>query len=429
MKDNVTKTAYRLISLEAENFKILKAVRITPDRSVFKISGANAQGKSSVLDIVSAAIGGAALCPKQAIRKGQTEGMVSADFGALKATRRFRLKEDGSETSDLTVEFSDGKRPRKPQDVLNELRGSPLAADPLEFARMRPKERYDILKKLVPDFDFDEQAKARRNLFDDRTQVGREFDRSKGASDSIIVPPDAPLAPVDVTDLAAKLRQASESNAEIDTRAARREGFADELEAMRDRADSLAAELKALHADIASRENKIADAEPLPAKVDTLAIEQQITDAERVNAGARKRASKTAHETEVKMLGDRYETLTASLEAIDAAKAHAIESAKLPVPELTFGEDDILLDSLPFDQASTARKIRVSTALLMALKPELRVLLVREGSLLDDDARAALEADAEKHGFTVLLECVGTDGKGGILIEDGEVVSNATASQ
>ena len=77
-------------------------------------------------------------------------------------------------------------------------------------------------------------------------------------------------------------------------------------------------------------------------------------------------------------------------------------------------------------QASTARKIRVSTALLMALKPELRVLLVREGSLLDEDARAALEADAKEHGFVVLMECVGEDvAGGGVVIENGEVIDNA----
>jgi hypothetical protein len=92
------------------------------------------------------------------------------------------------------------------------------------------------------------------------------------------------------------------------------------------------------------------------------------------------------------------------------------------VKELTFGDNDILLDGLPFSQASTARKIRVSTALLMALKPELRVLLVREGSLLDDEARAALEADAREHDFVVLMECVGAGDGSGIVIEDGEVV-------
>lgn len=422
MKADTPKT-YRLVELVAENFKILRAVRISPDRSVFKISGANAQGKSSVLDIVSAAIGGAALCPKQAIRKGQDEAMVSVDFGALKATRRFRRRDDGSETSDLTVEFSDGKRPKKPQDVLNELRGSPIADDPLEFSRLKPKERYDLLKQLVPDFDFDAMAAKRKDLFDDRTAVGRDYERAKGAAASIQAPPDAPLAPVDVSELASKVRLASESNAKIDRMATEREAMRDKIEELRDEADRLKAQAKANETAADSMERSLVEFPPLPDKFDVSSIEQQIRDAETTNAGARKRAEKVSREGEAKALSDRYDVLTASLKAMDEAKVKAIESAKLPVPELSFGDDDIMLDGLPFDQASTARKIRVSTALLMALKPELRVLLVREGSLLDDEARAELEAMAAANNFVVLMECVGAGDGTGIVIENGEVVS------
>ena len=420
MKSDTPKT-YRLVEMQAENFKILKAINIKPDRSVFRISGQNGAGKSSVLDIVSAAIGGATLCPKQAIRKGQTEGMVSVDFGALKATRRFYLRADGTETSDLTVEYSDGKRPRKPQDVLNELRGSPIADDPLEFSRLKPKDRYDLLKKLVPDFDFEAQAKICMELFDDRTDTGRVRDRAKGAADSIDVPPNAPDRSVDVTELAAELRAAGDHNALIDNRARRRDETAEKIEALRDDADRLMAEAKAKEAEATELEEKLRGAEPLPAKVDTAAIEQKINAAEGLNAGARKRADRLARQGEADALDAEYQALTVRIKAIDEAKAEAIRKAKLPVPELSFGEDDILLDNLPFDQASTARKIRVSTALLMALKPELRVLLIREGSLLDDAARAALEADAEAHNFVVLMEVVG-DGDGtGITIVDGEI--------
>lgn len=421
MKADTPKT-YRLVELVAENFKILKAVRIAPNRSVVKIVGQNAQGKSSVLDIVSAAIGGAALCPKQAIRKGETSAMVSADFGALRATRRFHLKDDGSETSDLTVEFSDGKRPKKPQDVLNELRGSPIADDPLEFARLKPKDRYDLLKQLVPDFDFEKQAQERKDLFDERTQVGREFERAKGAAASITVPPNAPLNLVDVTELAAELRAAGDHNALVDKRVEGRSQLAEKIDICRDAADQHTAKAKALNAEADQLEAKLKGAEKLPAKISTAKIEEQIAGAEATNAGARKRAEKLSREAEAKALSDKYDELTGQIAGIDQDKADAIRKAELPVPFLTFGEDDILLDGLPFDQASTARKIRVSTALLMALKPELRVLLIREGSLLDDEARAALEADAKANDFVVLMECVGAGDGSGIVIENGEVV-------
>jgi predicted ATP-dependent endonuclease of OLD family len=419
MKADTPKT-YRLVEMRAENFKKLKAVAVKIDGTVFKVSGRNEQGKSSLLDAVAAAIGGKDAFPAEPVRKGQNK--IFLDFGGLKLTRRIWNKDGGGIGHDLVLEYSDGKRPKEKQNVLDTLRGSPIADDPIAFARLKPKERYDLLKQLVPDFDFEDHAQQRQDLFDERTQVGREFYRAKGAADSIVIPPNAPLKLVDVTELAAAMRAAAESNSDIDRRAARREGFVDELEAMRDRADQMAAALKALQQEIAAREAKLKDAEQLPSKINTLEIEQQIMDAERLNAAARKRADRVAKDAEASALETKYESLSQRIKAMDAAKAAAIEGAKLPVRELTFGDSDILLDGLPFDQASTARKIRVSTALLMALKPQLRVLLVREGSLLDEDARAALEADAKANDFVVLMECVGAGDGSGIVIENGEVL-------
>ena len=57
------------------------------------------------------------------------------------------------------------------------------------------------------------------------------------------------------------------------------------------------------------------------------------------------------------------------------------------------------------------------------LEPDLRVLLIREGSLLDKDSMKALEEDAREHGFVVLIERVGDGDKHGIVIEDGEIAS------
>ena len=78
-------------------------------------------------------------------------------------------------------------------------------------------------------------------------------------------------------------------------------------------------------------------------------------------------------------------------------------------------------DGKPFDQASSAEQLRVSVAMGIALNPTLRVLLVRDGSLLDKEsfkmmAEMASEADAQ-----VWIERVEDDDHVGIVIEDGAV--------
>lgn len=414
---------YRLVELRAENFKILKAVAVRPDGAVLKVNGRNAQGKSSLLDAVAAAIGGKDAFPAEPIRKGEDRAEIFLDFGGLKLTRKIWNKEGGGVAHSVVLEYADGSRPKSPQDVLKTLRGSPIADDPIEFSRLKPKERYDLLKQLVPKFNFEEQAKARAELSEERTATGRLLDRAKGAAASIQIPDGAHEKMVDVTSLAAELRAAGDHNALIDKRAEGRSQMAEKVETLRDDADALIARAKAMNTEADEMQAKLDKAEPLPERISTTNIEQQIANAETINAGARALADRRTKEREAKELEQSYDDMTAAIKAIDLTKSKAIEGAKLPIKELSFGDDEnILLDGLPFDQASTARKIRVSTALLMALKPQLRVLLVREGSLLDEDAKAALEADAKAHDFVVLMECVGDGDGSGIVIQDGEVV-------
>jgi hypothetical protein len=57
----------------------------------------------------------------------------------------------------------------------------------------------------------------------------------------------------------------------------------------------------------------------------------------------------------------------------------------------------------------------------MASKPELRFLLIRDGSLLDDKGLAILEQMAHENDYQILMEKVDTSGKVGIFMEDGTI--------
>jgi hypothetical protein len=86
-----------------------------------------------------------------------------------------------------------------------------------------------------------------------------------------------------------------------------------------------------------------------------------------------------------------------------------------------FGEDGITFNGLPFEQASSAEQLRVAVAMGLALNPTLRVLLIRDGSLLDAEnlgmvAEMAAEADAQ-----VWIERVGEGDECAVVIEDGHV--------
>ncbi len=100
-------------------------------------------------------------------------------------------------------------------------------------------------------------------------------------------------------------------------------------------------------------------------------------------------------------------------------KIKAIAQAKLPIPEITFGDNLILMNGVPFDQASDAEQLRASLAIAMSLNPKLRVIRVRDGSLLDEDSMAIVSKMASDKDFQVWIEKVDGSGKVGFVLEDG----------
>ena len=89
-------------------------------------------------------------------------------------------------------------------------------------------------------------------------------------------------------------------------------------------------------------------------------------------------------------------------------------------------DGNLVLDDLPFEQASQAQQLRAAIGLAMSIKPDLRVILLRDGALLDSDSLQAVRDLADKHDFQVWIERVGDSDECGIVIEDGEIVASRT---
>ena len=67
-------------------------------------------------------------------------------------------------------------------------------------------------------------------------------------------------------------------------------------------------------------------------------------------------------------------------------------------------------------------------AIGLATNPKLRVLLIREGSLLDEKNLAMVAEMAEKADAQIWLEKVGKGKECQVIIENGEVLERETAN-
>ena len=67
----------KIISLQSENIKKIKAVEIRPTDNTVIISGKNGQSKSSVLDSIYYALGGKDKIPSKPIRDGEKKAEMT----------------------------------------------------------------------------------------------------------------------------------------------------------------------------------------------------------------------------------------------------------------------------------------------------------------------------------------------------------------
>jgi len=122
-----------------------------------------------------------------------------------------------------------------------------------------------------------------------------------------------------------------------------------------------------------------------------------------------------------KSLNTKYEELTSKIESIDLEKEKALQSAKMPIEGLSVTEDAVTYNKIPFHQLSSAEKLKVSMAIAMAMNPELRVIRILDGSLLDEDNMKVIEQMAKDQDYQVWVEVVDSSGKVGFYVEDGEI--------
>lgn len=421
----------KIIQFTAENIKKLRAVSIRPDGALVQITGANGQGKSSVLDAIYMALAGAKAIPGKPVRDGEDKAMVRLDLGDIVVTRRFTAAGGTS----LTVEAENGAKFPSPQRMLDDLLGS-LTFDPLAFSRMEPRRQLETLRGLVQiEEDIDALDAANARDYAERTDLNRSAKEAKARADGIAVPDDLPAQPVDVDALLAQLAGAADEAALIEKRRAGRaeaerqartleenaRHFDGEIERLREELETAIRKRDNSQAQAADLRAKLAAAEPLPSPPDTAALRQQIEEGRRVNAMIEARGRRQMELEEAEQLSRMADALTQRMEERTRTREAAIANAAMPVPGLGFAADGVTFNGLPLDQASSAEQLRVSVAIAMAANPKLRVLRIKDGSLLDERSLAMVGEMADSGGYQVWIERVDTSGRVGIVMEDGAV--------
>ena len=406
----------KITKLTAENIKRLVAVEITPDGNIVQVGGDNEAGKSSVLDSIMYLMAGKrAICQKP-LRTGADKGKIIANFSnGLVAKRTFTAGGGGS----ISVESADGATYKSPQAILDSMTNS-LAFDPLQFMNGNP---FETLKQLVG-LDTSEIDKNYIKAYDSRRDLNREVKKQDALIGSMVGYPELEgghLVSATVVEEIEKAMKHNGSNTEAHRKV-----------------QAAATNLRSAEEAVAEKEAELADAKMRLKNVETMAKEAgegvvglkdiEIEPLKKKLSGIEEHNRKVANNRELQAAKDELSSLKKEASSFDFVckelekkKQAMLAEAQFPIEGLSFDETGVTFNGEPFDQASSEQQLRVSVAMAAAMNPTLRVMLVRDGSLLDETNLKLLAEFAKEHDLQIWLEKVGDDGACSVVIEDGKV--------
>jgi len=423
--------ANHLKSAEVHNFKGLHQAKVTfPGSGVIIIGGRNGSGKTSFTDAIWAALGGASALDDVPVMQGQEE-----------ATIRLEIDTDPPLIVERTIKSSGGSpalkvytempgptgKPIKsnlsgPQSVLNTLVGK-VAFDPLEFIRLKPADQVKLLAELVG-VDVSRLDGEIAALMQERQSVKKERDKLSAVVEGMPHHTDAPSEIVSTEALVKELSHAEAANtkrAQLEHRAKEQTTQKASLEK---REQELLAQLEKVRFDIQAAAQAVtefsAQAEQSPV-IDVEPIKQRISMASSINRKVEDNRQRATSQQALENKDTEVTVLTNEIEAKRQARLKMMEEAEWPVPGLGFSDAGVTYNDLPIGQICSAEKIKVSTAIGLGQNPQLKLMFIHDGSLLDDEGLAIIEELAVAHDAQVFVERVGTGDEGAIIIEEGYV--------
>ena len=427
-----------ILQLSITDLKKVSAIEINPeDGKPIVLTGDNANGKSSVLESIILALSNKGL--EDPIRHGRPSASVKLVLGTDKA--EYFLERKVTKKGDyLTLLDAMGVPVQKAQTFLNGIIGN-YAFDPLEFTKLKAKDQVEALKSAAG-LDFSEVDAERAAAYAERTAVTRDGKELAAQLAAVPEPREGtPEEEVSAAKLMETLRAMEKSAShlavakrQVKEAMEKEEAALGEMERIKERF-AVAEAHHATCAVVIDDMQKILTAAEESAP-DESAIEyarSEISAIDTTNARIRSARQHRELSAKLKDLRLKVASLNRTIEVVDERKSEAIKNANLPLEGLELTDDGVMFNGTFFTQLSTAEQIRISTLVAMSQNPGLKIIIIREGALMNTANLALVSKLAADRGFQLWIEKFQESPSnigfhiidGAIAFEDGEAVAPA----
>lgn len=444
--------------LELVNFQVIKEFNADFDGNVYFITGDNELGKSTVLKAIGALLTG----NRDAVLKnGESKGFAKMIVGDDGEEYEVELKfTKANPRGTLSIKSKTTGMKSDNVSMLQKIFGY-TDFDAVEFSRWSEtaegrRKQIEVVKSLLP-----EEVRTRiaeidttvAGLKTERTGVNRDLKTYKSISDAAgqgLTTQDLKTyaKQKDITELmkeqaenAQLIEKAKTVRSALEQRKKQLEEIPERLAAAKatyekaieeakkaiERTEKLYKEAIAqIESEKADYEARKANAEKWlanyeennPEKLDTA---EQLRKAEEHNKMAAKVADYLSKKKQADDKKAEAEKMDSEIEELSAEREKLISSAKLPISGLSFCDDGLVLNDVPFvaGKVSDSQIMEVAAKLIIASNPTVKVFRIARGESLGQKRLQAILDLAKKEGFQGFIESV-VRGQQDLIIEEYE---------
>ena len=416
----------KINKLEIENVKRIKAVKIEPTANGLTIVGGNNnQGKTSVLDSIAWALGGEKYRPSQA----QREGSAIPPTLHIVMSNGLVVERKGKNSS---LKVTDPTGNKAGQQLLNEF-VEQLALDLPKFMESSGKEKAQTLLKIIGVGDqLEVLDRKEKELYNNRLSIGQIADRKKKFADEQPYYPEAPKELISPSELIRQQQEILARNGENQKKREQVEKYKSSVFFIRQSVDSMREQLEQEEQKLKEAEENLRIAQMNASDLQdesTAELEASLADIEEINRKVRANMDKDKAEDEALDYKNQYNALTTEIDKTRRAKTELLQSAELPLPELSVKDGELIYKGHQWDNMSGSYRLKVSTAIVRKLNPKCGFVLLDKLEQMDLNTLQEFGQWLEQEGLQAIATRVSTGGECSIIIEDGYVKEPDPAPQ
>jgi len=438
--------------IELHNFKAIKDFSSEFTGGVYLITGENEIGKSTLLGAISSLLTGNR--SDNLLTKGEKKGHAKMKVGEGDDSFEVELKfSDKNPRGSLSITASNGMKSDKKSIIESIFKYQDFDAhDFVQWSQTAEgrRKQVELVKSLIPkqdqvsisnfEFNIREARETRREVSVQVKHFESLYNQKRLTQETV----DKYKVKVDPIGLMNEKMKSADHNrnfGEINNRQIEREEIIDGynietkrvvsatletietqkevLKVMQRDHDKYVSDRISERSDIVEKSKNalqwIKENPPIPLD----GIDQKINEAEDHNQKCEEVKHFLEAEENLKSKTQEEQELTVKIQQDEKKKADIINGSNMPIDGLSFNEEGLFLDDVPFapGEVSTSQEMEVAAKLIIAKNPTVKVFKIAQGESLGADKLKAIVDFAKSNGYQGFIEEV-KRGQNELIVEE-----------